>query len=159
MVKLSSFNTIDGANEGREMYLKDITTGLDTEAYLIVLGLDSKVGKQCVHEIRRYQAQQERKRNQASDIEDETRIRLLASRLVIGWGGLTDDAGAPLPFNTDILLKLFEDAPDVLAQVLDFFSDRGNFTKRKLPNGSAQPDTTLSTTSEPAEDQPRPETS
>ena len=40
-----------------------------------------------------------------------------ADTIVLGWEGATDEAGQPLPFTRENVLKLFQDLPDLWADV------------------------------------------
>ena len=69
---------------------------------------------------------------------------LYADTLIIGWSGVTDEAGNPLPFNRDNVVKLLTDLPelanDIQAQavlVSNFRAEEREADAKNLNSSSA----------------------
>lgn len=56
-------------------------------------------------------------------LENEVAMKLMreiyAETVVIGWEGITDAEGKTLPFSKENCLKLFDELPDLFADVMD----------------------------------------
>lgn len=64
------------------------------------------------------------KRAIQSDSFDNERAQALlkevyAETVVLGWDGVTDEKGEPLPFNRENCLKLFNDLPDLFQDIME----------------------------------------
>ena len=67
------------------------------------------------------------------DVTDAQRMgEVLARTVVIGWCGITDDHGEPIPFSPDACVAMFEWAPDVYEKVARFATERANFAGVEL---------------------------
>jgi hypothetical protein len=53
------------------------------------------------------------------DIQREVLIEVYADTVVLGWSGVEDEKGAPLPFTRENVIKLFNDLPDLFNDVMD----------------------------------------
>ncbi len=62
-----------------------------------------------------------RRQIQLDVLDEETARRLLreiyAETVVLGWEGVTDEAGEPMPFTRENCVKLLTDLPDLFADV------------------------------------------
>jgi hypothetical protein len=62
--------------------------------------------------------------------EDEMDVQTMAKEMLIGWSGVVDDAGEPVPFSVAALSQLLE-IPSVAAQIVRAFYESYEDAKRK----------------------------
>lgn len=76
----------------------------------------------------------------ASKLKKETSIKesldklavIFAESVVLGWQGVTDEAGVEMPFTVENCVKLFKDLPDFFEQVIDLAKDHENFLESRI---------------------------
>ena len=59
--------------------------------------------------------------------DPDEQMALYARSVVVGWEGITDGAGEPIPFTSSACLELFRAFPEVWALVWPFANSRSNF--------------------------------
>lgn len=116
--------TVDAHEEGAEMNIINPVTGEATDAFIMVMGPDSR-------EFRKAQraallSYLRKKESGDDDSYDEDLEQILA--VVKGWRGITKD-GKDLEFNKKECRKLFVKSPAIFDQVNRFVGNRKNFTK------------------------------
>ncbi len=64
-------------------------------------------------------------------INEQDAIRLtkkaVANTVLLGWRGITDDAGAEIPYSVDKAIELFEAFPEFFTTVMDYAQDKALF--------------------------------
>ena len=60
-------------------------------------------------------------------VAEKIMAELYADTVLIGWDGVTDATGAPLPFGKANVVKLFTDLPDLFRDVQEQAAKVGNF--------------------------------
>ena len=108
------------AGSGNKKYTKELQRRIKPHRYQIDNGLfDNDVAKKMTNE-------------------------LYADTIIIGWSGVTDEAGNPLPFNRDNVVKLLTDLPelanDIQAQavlVSNFRAEEREADAKNLNSSSA----------------------
>lgn len=73
-------------------------------------------------------------RNEMIDPEVQARIirEAFAEAVVIGWEGVTDENEQPLPYSKENAIKLFNDLPDLFAQIQGWATNMANFRFQRL---------------------------
>jgi hypothetical protein len=65
--------------------------------------------------------------------EDEPALmRAYAEHVVVGWEGVLDADGEPIPYSPEACFALFEFAPELFLSMLVFVGDRTNYGAEKL---------------------------
>lgn len=59
-------------------------------------------------------------------------MRAYAEHVVVGWEGVLDPDGAPIPYSSDACFALFDFAPELFLAMLVFVGDRTNYGAAKL---------------------------
>lgn len=71
------------------------------------------------------------------DDPDEQMV-LYARSVVVGWAGIVDSAGQPIPFTSEACLELFRAYPEVWALVWPFANSRSNFRTQEMQEDREQ---------------------
>lgn len=130
-MKLSKFNTTKLSNAGVKMFLKDLRTGKDTEAFLVLLGKDSDEFKMLKEERERLIAERVAS-GKTIDLTQDERDDLacdMLGRCTKGWGEMEDDAGQPLAFSTGAAKVMYLEYPGIREQANQFIADRAHFVQ------------------------------
>lgn len=53
----------------------------------------------------------------SNEVADEILAKVYAECVVLGWEGVTGPDGQPLPFNKENCIKLFQDLPELFAEI------------------------------------------
>lgn len=72
----------------------------------------------------------------SNDLANQLLIKAYAEGVVIGWEGVTDEAGEPMPFSVENCVKLFTDLPDLFADVKEVAGGAAAF-REELDRGDA----------------------
>lgn len=132
MANLSKFNTVDRANAGVEIELKDLTTGGKSGAFITIYGMD---GEQYA------EAKEERARDMlartsagvTTTLTKEERAMFTATtlaRCTKGWRGIeSEEDGKPIPFSLDAAIQLYLRYPAIQDQINEEVARRANFVK------------------------------
>lgn len=127
MGSFTKYNSIDGANAGARMPIKD-ASGTETEDWLHILGMDSEVFQKGNKKMRRAMMAYLDKHNGATPADEKyveltiDEQRKLQATLVQSWS--FDE-----PCTPDNVLALFAAAPFVAEQADFFASKRERFVK------------------------------
>lgn len=65
------------------------------------------------------------------DDPDEQKV-LYARSVVVGWSGIVDAAGEPIPYTPEACIELFRAYPEIWALVWPFANSRANFTAHEM---------------------------
>ena len=118
--------TAQAHGEGAECNILDPVTREPSDVYIKIMGADSKewraAKKKQTSAILRARSQG---KEDALDF-DKMDVEALLS-VTIGWRGIISD-GEEYEFNKTNARKLYENAPSVVNQLLDFLSNGANFT-------------------------------
>lgn len=132
MANLSKFNTVERANSGVEIQLKDLTTGAGSGAYITIYGMD---GEQYA------KAKEERARDLlarttaglTTTLTPEERAQLTAvtlARCTKDWRGLEgEEDGESIKFSYPAAIDLYLRYPAIQDQVNEEVARRANFVK------------------------------
>jgi hypothetical protein len=132
MTNLSKFNTVERANAGVEVELKNLATGGGSGAYITLFGMDSE---------RYAEAKEERARDLlaraaaglTTTFTREERATFTANtlaRCTKGWRGLESEGdGKPLQFSVEEAVELYLRYPAIADQVNEEIARRANFLK------------------------------
>ncbi len=66
------------------------------------------------------------------DLLEELTQEAFAETVILGWEGMTDEAGEPLSFSKDAAVKLFKDMPDLWSEIRDMAMKMANFQAEAL---------------------------
>lgn len=72
----------------------------------------------------------------SNDLANQLLIKAYAESVVIGWEGVTDEAGEPMPFTVENCVKLFTDLPDLFDDVKSVAGAAAAF-REELDRGDA----------------------
>ncbi|HOK44370.1 MAG TPA: hypothetical protein PLK67_00460 [Bryobacteraceae bacterium] len=61
------------------------------------------------------------------DVAEKLLLDVYAESVVLGWEGVTDEKGKPLPFSKENVVKLFSDLPDLFRDVQNQAAAISNF--------------------------------
>ena len=61
------------------------------------------------------------------DVAEKLFLEVYAESVVLGWEGVTDEDGKPLPFSKENAVKLFSDLPDLFRDVQNQAAAISNF--------------------------------
>jgi hypothetical protein len=132
MTSLAKFNTTERANDGVEIELKDLVTGLGSGAYITIFGMD---GEQYA------EAKEERARDmlarsaagQTTALSREERVIITSqtlARCTKGWRNLdSEEDGKPIVFSYAAAVDLYKRYPAIADQVNEEIARRANFVK------------------------------
>jgi len=118
--------TAEAHGQGAECNILDPTTREPTDVFIKIMGADSKewrnAKKKQTSAILRAKSQG---KEDGLDF-DKMDVEALVS-VTLGWSGIVSE-GAEYEFNKANARKLYENAPSVVSQLLDFLSNGANFT-------------------------------
>lgn len=129
-MKLSKFDTKTKAEKGVEIELKDIATGEGSGIFFTILGTDSDAFRDAELERSRDMLAMSKKRGKdykpsREEIDDGV-CKILAA-CTVGWRGLEDDDGEPIPFSTKAAEELYQKYPRIRDQINVAMADPANF--------------------------------
>ena len=106
-----------------------------TDPALVANGVpfDAKHGRTLI--VRRAGGMNRKLMAAVADIEqsdEHALMRAYAAHVVVGWEGVHDPDGAPIPYSAEACLALFEFAPELFLAMLVFVGDRTNYGAEKL---------------------------
>ncbi len=130
MTKLSKFNTVERANAGVEIELKDIVTGAGSGAFITIFGIDGDAYAQAKDERARDMLMRSAA-GQTTALSREERAVITAqtlARCTKGWRNLEDENGALL-FSYNAAVDLYMGYPAIADQVNEEIARRANFVK------------------------------
>jgi hypothetical protein len=112
----------------RSMGGKPLRDKHDKPVTIKLLGPDSMVYRKANRDMvrKRVRANAVGETETSFDDEDAENISLLA-RLTVGWSGVNDPKGDPIPFSYDAAVQLYTRYPVIRDQVDLFVANRGNF--------------------------------
>lgn len=126
-MELNQLKTAPVHDAGAELLIKD-QYGKDTEFFVTIRGQDSKAFRMA--DKRRHfellEAKQKGREIKEFDL-DQMDIELIAD-CVVSWRGLVD-GGKDVECSRENVIDLFQSAPYMINQVLEFIANRANFTK------------------------------
>ena len=114
-MKFEELLTADDHEAGAEMNVLHPVTGVPTDVYIMVKGIDSKT-------FRDASIQFNRKRIEGKADDDHALDLTVA--ITCGWRGIDG-----VDFSPEKARELYRDSPAIRAQVDEFFTKRRNFTK------------------------------
>jgi hypothetical protein len=125
--KLSRLDTRTKADAGVEMAVRDLETGEPSDFVLLVAGADSKQAQEAQDRVsRRYMLAADSTAKPTVAQLREDGLDLLVA-VTLGWRGLEDEAGEPIPFSPAKAKELYSQCPELADQVRRFTRDRANF--------------------------------
>lgn len=68
------------------------------------------------------------------DVAEKLFLEVYAESVVLGWEGVTDENGEPLPFTKENAVKLFSDLPDLFRDVQNQAASIANFRAEVTEN-------------------------
>lgn len=129
-MKLSKFDTVTKSNAGADIPLLDLRTKQPTDVVFTILGTDSDVFKDLQSERGRklMEEVQARGKGYAPTREDMDRSTCeLLAKCTVGWSGLAEDDGTPIPFSQDRAIDIYMRYPRIRDQINTAMADPANF--------------------------------
>ncbi|MFZ3193685.1 MAG: hypothetical protein WA154_10845 [Moraxellaceae bacterium] len=130
-MEFNSLLTTQDHDSGAELRITHPVTGEPTDVFVRLVGVDSRAFRALARERNRLRfsdvdADGKHVQEPAQLAEQRDIEMLVASTL--GWRGMTSD-GKPMEFSKENALTLYENSPDIKAQVDAFIFNRRNFIK------------------------------
>jgi hypothetical protein len=128
MARLSQFDTVESANAGMEVELKDIKTSKPSGFFIKILGTDSEV-----YQDLKYQRSREAALRPDGYVQSPEEYRALTidtlSSCTVGWRGLIGEDEKEIPHTKQGARDLYARFPAIRDQINVAIADRANFVK------------------------------
>jgi hypothetical protein len=126
-MEISRLATAESHGEGAECNILDPVTREPTDVFIKVMGSDSKQWR-AQKKKQTNAVLEARAQDKAKSIDfDAMDVEALVA-VTLGWRGIVAD-GEEYAFNKANAKSLYENAPNVVAQLLEFLANGANFTK------------------------------
>lgn len=132
-MEFNKLATVDRHENGAECNILDPVTNKPTDFFIKICGSDSKIWrkakkKQTSAIINARANMEEGQTYDDMDIDFEAMDIDALVDVTLGWRGLADN-GKEVKFTSKKAKQLYEQAPDVVKQLLSFVSNNENFTQ------------------------------
>lgn len=98
-------------------------------------GANTKFAKVAEQVLKPFRRQLNNETMDNTKLDELFRI-IYARTVVLGWSGVQDEAGNPMAFNEDNVVKLFNDLPDLFKDVREQAEKQALFRKEALEDES-----------------------
>jgi hypothetical protein len=125
-MELNKLSTATAHSAGAECNILSPVDGSPTDVFITIRGADSKEWRS----LKKKQTTKILEAKAAGKMDDLDYDKMDVDALVdatISWRGLTKD-GQEYPFTQENAVELYSSSPSVVNQLLEFLTDRANFT-------------------------------
>ena len=126
-MELNQLQTVNDHDNGAECNILSPVDGKKTDVFIKIRGSDSKAWRQA----KKNQTQQiieARADGKMDSLDYDAMDAEALAEVTLSWRGITKD-GKPFEFSKENAEKLYKESPAVTGQLLEFLSNRANFTK------------------------------
>tara|TARA_R110000823_G_scaffold203197_2_gene334057 strand:+ start:3329 stop:3712 length:384 start_codon:yes stop_codon:yes gene_type:complete len=126
-MELNKLETVESHGTGAECNILSPVDGMPTDVYIKIAGADSRVWRAA----KKKQTQaiiSARADSKMDSLDYENMDASALAEATISWRGITKD-GKEYEFNKGNAKKLYSESPSVANQLIEFLSNRANFTK------------------------------
>lgn len=124
---ISALATAESHGAGAECNILDPVTREPTDVFISIMGADSREWR-AQKKKQTNKMLQARSEEKAQSIDFDAMDVAALVAVTIGWRGIVSD-GEEYPFTKANAKHLYENAPNVVSQLLTFVADGANFTK------------------------------
>lgn len=126
-MELNQLQTVTDHDTGAEYNVLSPVDGKPTDVFIKVKGSDSRDWRTA----KKKQTQQiieARANNKMAELDYDAMDAEALAEVTMSWRGITKD-GKPFEFSKENAEKLYKESPSVTNQLIEFLSNRANFTK------------------------------
>jgi hypothetical protein len=124
-MELDKLSTAPIHEEGADCQIK--VDGKPSDVYITIKGQDSQSYRKAKKRQMRQFIEARKKDIEIEELDTDKMDCELMADCTVGWRGITAK-GKEFAFSRENAIKLYTDAPDIVAQLLHFIEERGNFT-------------------------------